>query len=454
MQTAPNAKQQTVVVGLGKTGLSCVRYLLARGHHVTVVDSRPEPPLLAELGAIAPGVSAHTGGFDPRLFARADLLVVSPGVSLREPAIAQALARGVPAVGDVELFAREIRRPVIAITGANGKSTVTSLVGEMCKAAGFRTAVAGNIGTPVLSLLEQPPYDVYVLELSSFQLETTTSLNAVAATVLNIVPDHMDRYRDLDEYTAAKERVFRGTGMIVLNREDPKVMAMASAGRRALRFGLLAPETNADFGVIAHEGQECLAHGEELLMPARDVPLPGGHNLANTLAAMALASCVDVPVHAMRRAVAAFKGLAHRTEWVAEADGVRWIDDSKGTNVGATVAALSGMREPVVLIAGGDGKGADFSPLKAAVAARARAVILIGRDAALIESAIAGAVPIVHASDMADAVRRAREHARHGDSVLLSPACASFDMFRNFEHRGEVFKQAVRELLAQKEVRA
>jgi UDP-N-acetylmuramoylalanine--D-glutamate ligase len=449
MAAMTKPRRQALVVGLGATGLSCVRYLRARGDDVTVVDSRPNPPALVSLREQFPDVIVHTGDFDAALFRRADLLVVSPGVALREPAIADAVAQGIPTVGDIELFVNETRgTPILAITGANGKSTVTSLVGAMCRAAGFTTEVAGNIGVPVLSLLERPRPDVYVLELSSFQLETTASLNARAATVLNITPDHMDRYTDVAEYAAAKARIFAGDGVVVINADDPAVVDMAPSGRQIVRFSLGIPVGADDFGLIEHAGETWLARGQQALIAVREVVIPGRHNLANVLAAMALAQAQGVSVEAMRAAVREFKGLDHRSQVVAEKDGVQWINDSKGTNVGATVAALAGMTRPVVLIAGGDGKGADFAALKPVVAEHARAVVLIGRDAPQIEAALAGAVRVVHASDMSDAVRRARAVAQPGDAVLLSPACASFDMFKNYEHRGHVFAQAVRELLA------
>jgi len=440
--------KRALVVGLGLSGLSSARYLVRHGFAVTVVDSRTQPPGLAALHAELPEVRAHTGGFEAALFNDPGLLVVSPGISPKEPVIAAACARGIEVVGDVELFARAAQAPVVAITGANGKSTVTSLVGEMCREAGFDTAVGGNIGVPVLDLLRTPEPEVYVLELSSFQLETASSLNARAATVLNITPDHMDRYANLAEYAAAKARVFRGDGMMILNADDPAVLAMGLPGRSTVRFGAGPPASDIDYGLVMHGGETWLARGARQLMPASGVPLPGRHNLLNVLAAMALAEAVHVPLDAMKRAVSRFHGLHHRTELVAERDGVRWIDDSKGTNVGATAAALNGMDAPVILIAGGDGKGADFSELRAPVAKRARAVVLIGRDAPLIEQALAGVVPVVNAKDMHAAVRAAAHLAQSGDVVLLSPACASFDMFRNYEHRGQVFAQAVKELLA------
>lgn len=439
--------RDVVVVGLGATGLACARYLRAQGARVTVVDSRAAPPKLAALQACCPDVAVHLNDLAAPALARADLIVVSPGVSLREPALAQAAARGACIVGDIELFAQAARAPVIAITGSNGKSTVTTLVGEMCRAADLKTVVAGNIGLPVLDALAGPAPDVYVLELSSFQLETTYSLDARAATVLNISPDHMDRYRDTAEYAAAKARIFQGGGLLVLNREDPQVMRMASPGRDAITFGLDAPPRPQDFGLMQTPDGEVLVQGDTPLLNARELPLPGRHNLANVLAAFALVSPLRLAPAALAAAVRNFRGLKHRTQIVGERDGVRWIDDSKGTNVGATVAALAGMPGPVVLIAGGDGKGQDFSELRAPVRAHARAVVLIGRDGPRIGAALGDVVPLESARDMDAAVRVARKLAQPGDVVLLSPACASFDMFNNYEHRGAVFADAVKRLV-------
>lgn len=438
---------RALVVGLGTTGLSCVRHLVARGYDVSVVDSRAAPPGLESVRREYPALAVRTGALDASMFRDTGLLVVSPGVSLKEPAIAEAIARGAQPIGDIELFAREARAPVLAITGANGKSTVTSLVGEICRAGGLDTRVGGNIGVPALSLIGPTEPDVYVLELSSFQLETTWSLNARAAAVLNLTPDHMDRYASLEEYAEAKARIYAGDGTMVLNADDARVMAMARPGRRVAYFGLGAPKGVEHFGLVQKGGEVFAARGESEVLAASEVPLPGRHNLANVLAALALTGTMGVPPDAQREAVRRFKGLPHRTELVASRDGIRWINDSKGTNVGSTVAALDGMTSPVVLIAGGDGKGQDFRALADAARRRARAVVLIGRDAPLIEAALAGAVPAVRAQDLVDAVRRSRGLARSGDVVLLSPACASFDMFRNYEHRGDVFRAAVQELL-------
>ena len=447
MTQASTAAGRTLVVGLGKTGLCCARYLHAQGVSVAVTDSRPNPPGLALLRDELPHAAVFVGGFDPAVFAAADRLILSPGVPLSEPAVAAALARGASVQGDIELFARAAQAPVVAITGSNGKSTVTTLVGRMARLAGVRVAVGGNLGDPALDLLSDA-VELYVLELSSFQLETTTSLRAKAATVLNLSADHMDRYPSLATYAAAKARVFVGAETAVVNRDDPLVCAMVAPEAHSRGFTLGAPERPEDYGLLTQGGETWLARGPEPLFAARGVALAGRHNLANALAAIALAEAVDLPREAIGEALRTFGGLPHRTELVAERHGVRWYDDSKGTNPGATIAALLGLIDPqgaarAVLIAGGDGKGADFAPLAPVVEALARAVVLIGRDAPMIERVLHGRVPLLHARDMEAAVRLAAGAAREGDCVLLSPACASFDMFDDYAHRGRVFAAAV-----------
>ena len=451
------------VLGLGDTGLSCARWLVARGALVSVADSRATPPHAERLARLLPQVPLHAGPFDDAQLQAAELLVVSPGVPLADPVIARAIAAGVEVVGDVELFARAIgvlnsqrEHPmrVIAITGSNGKSTVTAMCGDMCRMAGQVTCVAGNIGLPVLDALleiEQgntPAPQVWVLELSSFQLETTSSLDADAATVLNLSEDHMDRYPDMDAYAAAKARIFSGSGVQVLNRDDPRSLGMARPGRRVVSFGLDRCPKEENFGLC--EDELCL--GGDMLMPLSALPVAGLHNAANALAALALTHALGLPMEALLRGLLHFKGLPHRVEQVAEIEGVTYYDDSKGTNVGATEAALYGMgKRKAVVILGGDGKGQDFSPLKAAVEANARAVLLIGRDASLIEAAIAGSgVASRYVASLQDAVEAAQQLAQPGDAVLLSPACASFDMFRNYIHRAEVFIDAVHMLAAAK----
>jgi UDP-N-acetylmuramoylalanine--D-glutamate ligase len=379
--------------------------------------------------------------------------VASAGTILLSPGVARSdlppCANDAEVIGDVELFARYADAPVLAITGSNGKSTVTTLVGEMARRVRSDVRVGGNLGTPALDLLQGDAPDLYVLELSSFQLETLTSLDAAAATVLNVSPDHMDRYASLDEYAKAKARIFRGTGTLVLNADDPMVMAMRLPARRELRFGLRVPAGDDEFGVIGSGSDAWLAQGQRRLIGVGELRIKGLHNVANALASLAIGQAAGLDEQAMLQTLREFAGLKHRCQWVGSGDGVDWFDDSKGTNVGATVAAIIGLGEtrPVVLIAGGDGKGQDFSELAAAGRGRLRAAVIIGRDGPAIADVLRDVVPVVFARDMKDAVERCAELARQGDAVLLSPACASFDMFRDYNHRGDVFAAAVRELL-------
>ncbi|MEJ2761700.1 MAG: UDP-N-acetylmuramoyl-L-alanine--D-glutamate ligase [Gammaproteobacteria bacterium] len=438
---------EAVVVGLGKTGLSCARYLAARGIRFAVNDSRAEPPELPALARLLPEVPVFTGGFDAQLLCRARRLILSPGVAPGDPAIRRAAEHGVEMVGDIELFTHSARAPVVAVTGSNGKSTVASLVAAMVKEAGRAVGLGGNIGTPALDLLAQPPPDYYVLELSSFQLETVQSLNAAAAAVLNISPDHLDRYPDVDAYAAAKRRIYAGTGVMVVNLDDARVQAMAQPDRVMIGYSL-SPPAPGDFGLVTRGGGEWLACGTEALLPVTELRLSGRHNLANVLAALGLGSAVGLPLGAMLAAARTFTGLAHRCRWLARVGGVDWVDDSKGTNVGAACAAVTGLggEGNLILIAGGDGKGADFAPLAEAAAGRVRAAVLIGRDASLLGQSLEAVTKVVYATDMAAAVTTAASLARTGDTVLLSPACASFDMFRDYRERGEVFAAAVRAL--------
>ncbi len=439
-------RQSAVVVGLGKTGLSCVRFLTSHGYKVQVVDSRTEPPMKAQLMVQFPDVPVHVG-LHSKYWADADLVLVSPGVSIAEPEIQQAHQSGAEIAGDVELFARYAQVPVIAVTGSNGKSTVTALVGAMCRTAGLDAPVGGNIGVPVLDLLAptRPVPDWYVLELSSFQLETTSSLHPKAAAVLNVSPDHMDRYPDISAYAQAKARIFHGEGVAVVNRDDPATLELVPPSRSVVTFGFSNPQRDDEFGLITRGRSIWLAQGGHALMQREQVPLFGGHNLANVLAAMALASVAGVSSTDMVNAVRRFAGLPHRTELVLDHDGVRWVNDSKATNVGATVAALSGSDAPVILIAGGDGKAADFSPLAPAAAQHVRAAVLLGQDAAAIARVIEDVTPCHFVDSLCEAVQMAGRLARNGDVVMLSPACASFDMFDNFEHRGDVFRTLVKE---------
>ena len=452
---------QTLIVGLGATGLSCARFLRQRGETVAVIDSRSTPPALQQLQNEMPEVQAFCGGFDMSVMKTAQRIVLSPGISLQEPSIAAAAHRGAEIFGDIELFATHADAPVVAITGSNGKSTVTALVGEMAKAAGFNVKVGGNIGTPALDLLQseserEAPMDFYILELSSFQLETTHSLNAYVAVVLNVSPDHMDRYHDINEYAAAKQKIYQGDGVLVINGDDPWVVAMEStfkqplsqqkADRRVIRFTLQSPKQD-EFGIQSVGGEQWLAFGNNRLLNTQALRIAGKHNQANALAALALGDAMGIPMNVMLDVLREFPGLPHRTQWVATVNGVSWYNDSKGTNVGATVAAVTGMPGTKVLIAGGDGKGADFTPLKAmAVNHDVKAVVLIGRDGPIIATALDGVVPVSYATDMLDAVNQANDLSSPGDCVLLSPACASFDMFTNYVARGNAFEQAVKRL--------
>lgn len=443
------APKKVLVIGLGKTGLSCVRYLSHRGQQVAVTDDRSDPPGLAAVRDELPDVALFLGRFEPDAFDHAEQIVVSPGVSLKHPLISEARARGVEVIGDIELFARAATAPVVAITGSNGKSTVTTLVGEMARAAGLAVKVGGNLGTPALDLLpvEGPEPDLYVLELSSFQLESTFTLAARVAVILNISPDHMDRYSGLADYAKAKQRIYRNAELQVINLDDEYAARLADAQRACIGFGVREPD-NGHYGVREIDDELWLVRGDERLLPAAEIRMAGRHNLSNALAALALGGAVGLSHQAMFDTLATFGGLPHRTQWVGERDGVVWYNDSKGTNVGATLAAVQGMDRPVVLIAGGQGKGADFRLLRDGLKDRVRAVVLIGQDAALIEAALQGVTSTVRADSMEAAVEQAAQLALPGDAVLLSPACASFDMFKGYDHRGEVFMDAVRRLLA------
>jgi UDP-N-acetylmuramoylalanine--D-glutamate ligase len=434
----------SVIVGLGRTGVSCARYLAARGHRLVVTDSRAAPPGLADLRRLVPDAATALGGFDTGVLDGADQVVVSPGVSLSEPFLQQAAARGLDLVGDIELFAREAGGRIVGITGTNGKSTVTTLVGEFARAAGIEVRVGGNLGEPALDLLEGPPAAMYVLEISSYQLETTHSLQLEAATVLNVTPDHLDRYPDFAGYAAAKARIYERAATAIVNLDDDIVVRMPRPAQRQVAFSLRRQE--AQVRLIARDGQEWLAEGSEPLLPLAELALPGLHNAANALAALAIGSVCGMPREAMTGVLRAFRGLPHRSQLVARWRGIRWIDDSKGTNVGATEAAIAGLAAPLVLIAGGDGKGQDFAPLAEACRGKVRHAVLIGRDAPVLASALAQSCVVSLADSMETAVAGAASIAESGDTVLLSPACASFDMFRDYAHRGDVFAEAVRRL--------
>jgi UDP-N-acetylmuramoylalanine--D-glutamate ligase len=431
---------RVLIVGLGKTGYSIARFLGTQGIQFAVADSRERPPHLAELRETLPDAGVFLGGFQAEAFKAATHLIVSPGVPLDVPEIGAAARRGVPVLGDLDLFACMARAPVVAITGANGKSTVTTLVGLMAEADGKKVRVGGNLGTPMLDLLDDEA-ELYVLELSSFQLERSSLLEPAAATVLNISPDHMDRYPDLQAYADAKRRIFNGDGLSVLNRDDAMVAAMAEPSRRCVWFGLHG--TDVDYGVSLVEGEEWLVCRGQPLMKAGEVRIQGRHNIANALAAVALGEAVGLARTAMIAALRQFAGLDHRMQWVAEFDGVTWVNDSKATNVGACMAALAGLDRKAVLIAGGDGKGADFNVLRPVVAEKVRAAVLMGKDAPLLEAALRDVVATVRVENMREAVQAARDLARPGDTVLLAPACASLDQYQDYQERGRIFAEAV-----------
>lgn len=437
-----SAAARIIVVGLGQTGFSVARFLQRCDIKFAVVDSRDKPPLLTELQLEMPDAPVFTGGFNEAAFKVATHMLVSPGVSLDEPVLVNALAKGVALISDIDLFAAVADAPVIGITGSNGKSTVTTMFGKMAEAAGKKTAAGGNLGIPALDLLRDD-IELYVLELSSFQLERTTQLHAEVATVLNVTSDHMDRYRNMTEYAREKARVFRGDGTMVLNADDPIVTAMRLPGRTVLTFGL---RNAADFYV--HDGGDgmWMMYRDRKIMPVAELPLQGLHNVANALAALALGHALELPFAAMCTALREFKGLPHRMQRVEVINGVTWINDSKATNIGACVAALEGFRRKVVLIAGGDAKGADMRELAPAVIEKAKAVVLIGKDAPLIEQALHGQVPASPAHSIQEAVAIAAQLAEPGDTVLLAPACASLDQFKNYQERGDKFAAAVRRL--------
>jgi UDP-N-acetylmuramoylalanine--D-glutamate ligase len=449
--------KHVLVLGLGESGLAMTRWCVRQGASVRVADTRAAPPCLEVLRREIPAAEFRSGEFDKSLLQGVDMLALSPGLSPGLLVVIHARAQGIPVAGEIELFALGLQAlgwrrdsKVLAITGTNGKTTTTSLTGHLINAAGLDAAVAGNISPAALDALmdrvdvDKPPR-VWVLELSSFQLETTETLAADAATVLNISDDHLDRYRDLDDYAAAKARIFEGDGVQVLNRQDARVKKMALAGRKLITFGLDAPGSEIDFGLRQNRGEAWMVQGDSFLLPLAELPMVGLHNAANAMAALALCAAIDLKPVSLLPALRAFRGLPHRVEKVASVNNIDWYDDSKGTNVGATVAALAGMGRPVVLILGGEGKGQDFSPLKDAVLNHARSVVLIGRDAALIAEAIGNdsKVPLYFANTMEEAVAISANEALAGDAVLLSPACASFDMFRNYQHRAQVFVDAV-----------
>ena len=439
----------TLVVGLGKTGLSVVRYLRALGEAVVVVDSRDLPPGLSIIKDEYPDVECYTGSFDIDLFTGAHRIVVSPGVALSEPALIEAMNNNIEIIGDIDLFAREATAPVIGITGSNGKSTVTTLLALMASQSGKNAVASGNIGLPVLDALNDD-VDLYVLELSSFQLESLQHLPMKAAVVLNISADHLDRYENITAYAMSKQIIYENAEVLVLNKDDElanysKEGRYTGASDKQIKFTLSKPEKN-EFGICKQGISENLCFGEKILIAVDQLKIKGSHNIQNALAALALGYASGLALEGMVETLRVFKGLPHRAQIVAEIEGVNYINDSKATNVGAAIAALTGMPGKHVLIAGGDAKGADFAELTDVVQRHCRAVVLIGKDAKKIEAILPAGLSVASATDMTSAVRAAAKLAQSGDNVLLAPACASFDMFESFEHRGEAFIESVETL--------
>jgi len=442
-----------LVAGLGKTGHSIAGYLQRRNLPFVVFDTRKNVEGLAEFNQEFPGVDVFLEELPATIYSQLIEIIASPGIGLDEPFIQEARRLHIPVIGDLECFARHVKAPVIAITGTNGKSTVTSLVGEMAKSAGLSVAVAGNIGTPVLDLLDSNQhYDLWVLELSSFQLDLLYSLAPVAAVILNISPDHLDRHHTMAAYIAAKQRVYKQANVIIYNRDDNQTLPVETyrnSETAIINYGLGKPDAS-QWGIIEQGGNNFLAHGDECLLSVENLRLKGKHNWENVLAACALATAAGIKKTAIVTVLQSFAGLPHRCQWIRTLDGVDWINDSKGTNIGATISAIAGiggaMHGKIVLIAGGLGKGADFCDLRQVVTEYVRTAVLIGTDANKIEAALSDLIPVSHAANLEDAVLKARSEAKAGDVVLLSPACASLDMFRDFNHRGELFASLVEQL--------
>jgi len=435
--------QRTVIIGLGVTGYSCLRHLHGTDDLV-VLDSRQQPPFAADAAAYHGDVQLALGvtEFDFRGY---DRVVVSPGVALDHPLVRAAQLAGLERLSDMDLFFDAVQAPVIGVTGTNGKSTVTTLIGHLLTDAGRRAATGGNLGQAALDLLTLEGVDCFVLELSSFQLERLTPRHLTAAAVLNLSDDHMDRYASLEEYAATKRRIFADCDLAVANRDDPLTQPRTPV-RRLITFGADAPQAG-HWGVAQAQDERWIMRGDEPVMRCAELPLAGRHNEANVMAAFALLDAFELPLDVLASGVRGFQGLAHRCQRIAEIDGVSFVDDSKATNVGATQAALHGLGgDRLVLIAGGQGKGADFRALREQVQRHVRVLVLLGEDAGKLEDALGDLVAVHRVRDMRQAVRTARDLAEPGDTVLLSPACASLDMYDNFAARGEAFALAVQEL--------
>ena len=437
---------ETAIFGLGATGFSCATFLAKQGIAFSLLDTRRHPPELARLTQSMPEVPVITGELSPAQLGCCKRLILSPGVSRDLPLVHAALARGVELIGDIELFARHVRAPVLAVTGSNGKSTVVSLLAELLETTGTRVLAGGNLGIPALDLLSHPEPDYYVLELSSFQLESTNSLAPAVSCILNITPDHLDRYADIAAYSRAKQRIFQHAASVVLNRDDPQLAQLSPPC--STHYFSLRDDNTAAYSVCQRDGMLWLtAHGEALLA-VDQLQLAGAHNHANALAALAISDQLGVPLDAQIRALQSFRGLPHRCHSLGFKGAVEWIDDSKGTNVGASCAAIKGVfaERGGVLIAGGQAKGASFAELAEALKERVHSVVLIGADANAIAQVLPAEIATHFALDMDAAVSTAAHLAEPGEAVLLSPGCASFDMFSDYRARGRAFSAAVEAL--------
>ena len=444
---------EKVIVGLGETGLSVAKFLASRNQKFKVIDSRSNPPALSELKRILPEIETEVGELKLKTLLGASELVISPGLSLKTPVIAEAAEQGVAITGDIDIFSKSVSKPIIAVTGSNGKSTVVAILARILEKAGKKYGLGGNVDganfKPALDLLSEAPKDFYILELSSFQLETTERLSAEVAVILNLSADHMDRYETLGEYHKAKLRIFNGCNQVVINRDDVHSYPAAELSVPILDFGFSRPGVNG-LGLLEEDGYQYLAFQFEKIVSVNDLKIFGQHNISNVLAAVGLALAIGIELDAIRSAIKGFNGLPHRCQWVASVSGVEFYNDSKGTNVGATMAAVEGLGQRIsghiLLIAGGIGKGADFRSLVPGINRWGKEVILIGQDAIEIASNFDQDIQTYFANDMQDAVSTAFKHASSGDAVLLSPACASFDMFENFQERGNAFIHSVRQL--------
>lgn len=443
MSARPNTPAKDFVLGLGATGLSIARYLHRKDIDATFFDTRETPPGVDEVKALYPDAEILLGSAE--LPGNIERIIASPGFAESHPILVDARKARLEIISDIELFAREARAPFIAVTGSNGKSTVTTLLYHMCRAAGLEVYAGGNLGEPALDLLERPAPDIYVLELSSFQLQRTHRLPAAVSILLNISPDHLDWHASIDEYRQSKYRVFREAKAAVINRADPRARDFVRNIEKVTSFGTDAPE-DGHFGLREEDGEVYLARGETLLLSVRDLVMFGRHNQANALAALAAGELAGLDGASMLQVLCEFPGLPHRMQFIDRIGGVSYVNDSKATNVAAAVASIESVDGMIVLLAGGVGKGAEFGELAAALETKLRAAVLIGEDAEKIASSLDTVSPVYFASDMNDAVRHAADFAQPDDTVLLAPACASLDQYSNYAARGDAFAQAVREL--------